>query len=95
MANVANFVLFARALCKRCRVCVIRCSFLEFSGLTLSQLVIGADSANFAQFAGVVGELCEIWLIRSNFPGFSVDGQRSETSELNMDQFTAKCVEFA
>ena len=27
----------------------------------------------------------EIWLIRSNFPGFSVDGQRSETSELNMD----------
>ena len=48
MANVANFPLFARALCERCRVCVIRCSFLEFSGLILSQLVIGADSANFA-----------------------------------------------
>ena len=31
-----------------------------------------------------MGELREIWLIRSNFPGFSVDGQRSETSELNM-----------
>ena len=43
---------------------------------------------------GVVGELREIWLIRSNFPGFSVDGQRSETSELNMDQFTAKCAGF-
>ena len=37
-----------------------------------------------------MGELREIWLIRSNFPGFSVDGQRSETSELNMDQFTAE-----
>ena len=34
-----------------------------------------------------MGELREIWLIRSNFPGFSVDGQRSETSELNMDEF--------
>ena len=42
-----------------------------------------------------MGELHEIWLIRSNFPGFSVDGQRSETSQLNMDQFTAKCAEFA
>ena len=40
-----------------------------------------------------MGELREIWLIRSNFPGFC--GQRSETSELNMDQFTAKCAEFA
>ena len=58
-------------------------------------MVMGADLANFAWFAGVVGELREIWLIRSNFPGFSVDGQRSETSELNMDQFTAKCTEFA
>ena len=47
-ANVANFVLFARAMCERCRICVIRYTFLEFSGLTLSQLVIGADSANFA-----------------------------------------------
>ena len=45
---------------------------------------MGADSANFAQFVEVVGELRGIWLIRSNFPGFSVDGQRSETSELNM-----------
>ena len=42
-----------------------------------------------------MGELREIWLIRSNFPGFYVKGQRSETSELNMDQFTAKCAEFA
>ena len=42
-----------------------------------------------------MGELREIWLIRSNFPGFSVDGQRSETSQLNMGEFTAKCVEFA
>ena len=42
-----------------------------------------------------MGELCEIWLIRSNFPGFSVDGQRSETSQLNMGEFTAKCAEFA
>ena len=41
-----------------------------------------------------MGKLREIWLIRSNFPGFSVDGQRSETSQLNMDQFTAKCTEF-
>ena len=48
MANVANLALFARALCKRCRVCVIHWAFLEFSGLTLSQLVIGADSVNFA-----------------------------------------------
>ena len=42
-----------------------------------------------------MGELRKIWLIRSNLPGFSFEGQRSETSELNMDQFTAKCVEFA
>ena len=41
-----------------------------------------------------MGKLREIWLIRSNFPGFSVKGQRSETSELNMDQFSAKCAEF-
>ena len=75
----------ARALCERCRICVIRCTFLEFSGLTPSLLVMGADSVNFAKFAGVVGELHEIWLIRSNFPGFSVDGKRSETSQLNMD----------
>ena len=91
-ANVANFASFAHALCERCRICVIRCTFLEFSGLTPSLLVMGVDSANFT---GVVGELREIWLIRSNFPGFSVDGQRSETSELNMDQFTVKCAEFA
>ena len=39
---------------------------------------------------GVVGELREIWLIRSNFPGFSVDGQRSETSQLNMGEFYCK-----
>ena len=93
-ANVANFALFAHALCERCRIYIFRCAFLEFSGLTPSLLVMGADSVNFTQFAGVVGELREIWLIRSNFPGFSVDGQRSETSQLNMDQFTAKCVEF-
>ena len=34
-----------------------------------------------------MGELREIWLIRSNFPGFSVDGQGSETSQLNMGEF--------
>ena len=34
-----------------------------------------------------MGELREIWLIRSNFPGFSVEGQRSETSQLNMGEF--------
>ena len=33
-----------------------------------------------------MGEPREIWLIRSNFLGFSVEGQRSETSELNMDE---------
>ena len=44
---------------------------------------------------GVVGELHETWLIHSNFLGFSVDGQRSETSELDMDEFSAKCVKFA
>ena len=78
-ASVANFVLFASALCEGCRICIIRWAFLEFSGLTLSLLVIGADSVNFAYFTGVVGEVREIWLIRSNFPGFSVDGQRSES----------------
>ena len=47
-ADVANFALFAGALCERCRICIIRCAFLEFSGLTPSLLVMGADSANFA-----------------------------------------------
>ena len=47
-ANVANFALFAGALCEGCRICIIRWAFLEFSGLTRSLLVIGADSANFA-----------------------------------------------
>ena len=79
-ANVANFALFAGVLCERHRTCVVHCTFLEFSGLTPSLLDMGADSVNFVQFAGVVGELGEIWLIRSNFLGFSVDGQRSETS---------------
>ena len=40
MANVANFALFARALCERCRVCGIRVCFLEFSGWTPSLLVV-------------------------------------------------------
>ena len=48
VANFANFAIFARAMCERCRICVIRCTFMEFSGLTPSQLVIGADSVNFA-----------------------------------------------
>ena len=78
-ANVANFALFAGALCERRRTCVVHCAFLEFPGFTPSLLVMGVDSANFAQFAGVVGKLHEIWLIRSNFLGFSVEGQRSET----------------
>ena len=60
MGNVANFALFAHALCERCRICVIRWAFLEFSGLTPSLLVMGVDLANFAQFAGVVGELRKI-----------------------------------
>ena len=47
-ANIANFALFAGALCERCRICVIRCVILEFSGLTPSLLVIGVDSVNFA-----------------------------------------------
>ena len=41
-----------------------------------------------------MSELREIWLIRSNFPGFSVDGQKSETSQLNMGEFSAKCANF-
>ena len=93
-ANVTNFALFAGTLCERCRTCVIRGTFSGVSGFTPSSLVMGADSANFTQFAGAVGKLHEIWLIRSNFLGFSVDGQRSETSQLNMDEFTAKCTEF-
>ena len=47
-ANVANFALFAGALCERCRICIIRCAFLVFSGLTPSLLVRCVDSANFA-----------------------------------------------
>ena len=35
---------------------------------------------------GTGSELREIWLIRSNFLGFSVNGQRSERSELNVDE---------
>ena len=46
-ADVANFALFAGALCKRYRICVVHCAFLEFSGLTPSLLVMGVDSANF------------------------------------------------
>ena len=86
-ANVANFALFAGAWCERHRICIVRCAILEFSRLTPSLLVMGADSVNFTQFAGVVGELHKFWLIRSNFLGFSVEGQRSETSQLNMDEF--------
>ena len=47
-ANVANFTLFAGALCERRRTCIIRCTFLEFPAFTPSLLVMGADSANFA-----------------------------------------------
>ena len=47
-ANVVNFALFACASCERCRNCIICCAFLEFSGLTPSLLVMGAESANFA-----------------------------------------------
>ena len=46
-ANVAKFVLFARALCKGCKICVIRCTFLEFSRLTPSLLVMVWIFANF------------------------------------------------
>ena len=35
-ANVADFALFAGALCERRRTCVIRCTFLEFPGITPS-----------------------------------------------------------
>ena len=61
--------------------------FLEFTGFTSRLLAMGVDSVNFKQFAGAVGELREIWLIRSNFLGFSVDGQKSEISELDVDEF--------
>ena len=47
-ANVANFVLFAGALCERRRTCIVRRTFLEFSGLTPSLLDMGVDSVNFA-----------------------------------------------
>ena len=47
-ANVAKFALFARALCERCRICVIHCTFLEFSRLTPSLLVMVRIFANFA-----------------------------------------------
>ena len=47
-ANVANFALFAGALCERRRTCVVRCTFLEFPGFTPSLLVMGTDSVNFA-----------------------------------------------
>ena len=43
-ANVADFASFACALCERCRICIVHCAFLEFSGLTLSLLVMGVDS---------------------------------------------------
>ena len=46
-ANVANFMFFAGAWCERCRICVVHSAILEFSGLTPSLLVMGADSANF------------------------------------------------
>ena len=46
-ANVANSTLFASALCERCRICIVRCAFLEFSGLTPSLLGMGAGSVNF------------------------------------------------
>ena len=47
-ANVVDFALFAGALCKWHRICVVRCAFLEFSGLTPSLLGMGADLVNFA-----------------------------------------------
>ena len=50
---------------------------------------------NFKYFTGAVGEQCEIWLICSNFLEFSVDGQKSESSEFRswMD-FSAKFMGF-
>ena len=74
-------------LCKWCGIRVVRCIFLEFTGFTSRLLAMGADSANFMLFAGAVGELSEIWLIRSNFLEFSFDGQKSESSELDVDEF--------
>ena len=47
-ANVADFALFAGVLCERCRIGIVRCTFLEFPGITPSLVVMGADSANFA-----------------------------------------------
>ena len=77
VANVAKFVLFARALCERRRICIIRCTFLEFSVLTHS-ILAWCGFSEFRVICGSLGELREIWLIRSNCPGFPVDGQRSE-----------------
>ena len=52
-------------------------SWSSLDGLLVCLLWCGFSE--FRGFAEVVGELREIWLIRSIFPGFSVDGQRSET----------------
>ena len=100
--------LFLSVVCK-CRefrvICLMCCAngaefvlftvfFLEFSGFTSRLLAMGTDSANFTLFVGAVGELRQIWLIHSNFLEFSVDGQKSESSELDVDKFCLICWNF-
>ena len=85
VANVADFALFAGALCERRRTCVTRCTYWS----SLDKLLVCWSWVQIQQISRNSRELwwtAQIWLIRSNFLGFSLDGQRSETSELNMDE---------
>ena len=66
--------------CAKCvRKDYLSCICVQMLRISRYLLVRGADSANFEE---IVGKLRKFWLIHSNFPGFSVDGRRSETSEL-------------
>ena len=94
MANVANFALFARALCEGCRICVIRCIFLEFSGWTPS-LRLWCGISEFCAIRGGCRRAARNLVDSLQFPGFSVDGHRSVGRQLNIGQFTAKGMEFA
>ena len=89
MANVANFVLFALALCERCRICVNRCIFPEFSGWTPS-LRLWCGFSEFRVIRGGCRQTARNLVDSLQFPGFSVDGHRSETRQLNIDQFYCK-----
>ena len=73
-ANVTNFTLFARCECEWCGICVIRCIFLVFTGITSRSLAMGVD------FTRTVCKMHEIGAIRSNFLEFSAGGQESEST---------------